>query len=266
MKVKIVMISIALVVLSSCSNHLLSNISDSNTEQSRSITFPETPVNLKTMIKRPSALGLEWDSVENSIGYKVYYISKIVDSAKQHIIGSNTNYINIKGLRYGDIYDIYVTSVDLSGNESLPSKVLTVHMDCKLKKPSGLAEIATTTDTIRLKWAVNGDPVGKYYVHLESSGHTKTVSVYTNYIEVNELQEGTEYYIFIESCSDDIYRSEYSDGIIVKTHSLYDTWSRDTVYIRGDKVRYNGIVYVAKWWSYNDIPGSVQYGPWESEK
>jgi uncharacterized repeat protein (TIGR02543 family) len=40
------------------------------------------------------------------------------------------------------------------------------------------------------------------------------------------------------------------------------TWSATTVYVAGDKVVYEGKLYVASWWTKNDRPGAVD-GPWQ---
>ncbi|ELR66788.1 Chitinase [Photobacterium marinum] len=39
-------------------------------------------------------------------------------------------------------------------------------------------------------------------------------------------------------------------------------WQSDKVYTKGDKVEYQGRIYVAKWWTFNNTPGGI-YGPWE---
>ncbi|MBV7300359.1 glycosyl hydrolase family 18 protein [Enterovibrio paralichthyis] len=40
-----------------------------------------------------------------------------------------------------------------------------------------------------------------------------------------------------------------------------EVWQADTVYLTGDKVVFNGDLYQAKWWTQNNVPGSM-YGPW----
>jgi len=42
--------------------------------------------------------------------------------------------------------------------------------------------------------------------------------------------------------------------------SSYDS---SKVYILGDRVLYNGILYEASWWTRGDTPGSAQWGPWK---
>ncbi|MCE2572220.1 S8 family serine peptidase [Motilimonas eburnea] len=41
------------------------------------------------------------------------------------------------------------------------------------------------------------------------------------------------------------------------------TWSPDQVYVKGDQVTLNGILYQAKWWNRNQQPGTEQWGPWQ---
>ncbi|MFT4210832.1 MAG: carboxypeptidase regulatory-like domain-containing protein [Microbacterium sp.] len=39
-------------------------------------------------------------------------------------------------------------------------------------------------------------------------------------------------------------------------------WSASTVYTAGDRVSYDGAVYVAQWWTQGETPGSTSYGAW----
>lgn len=247
-----------------CSNEQLVNGSLSSDSESRTITIPSIPENLYVYLKRPTTLGLGWSHIENAVKYKIYFRSQIADTKKITVIVSPTNRYEIKELPQGDIIDFWVTAIDISGAESKESKVFTSTMDCKLQKPAGLKEIGVTDTTIRLKWAVSGEMVGKYNVYLSSETGTKTVSVYTNYIEVTDLTPGTEYYIYIESSQNKVYRSDFSDGIVVKTKApVYDEWVANKVYTKGDRVQYKGYSYEAKWWNLNQAPSNEPYGPWD---
>ena len=39
-------------------------------------------------------------------------------------------------------------------------------------------------------------------------------------------------------------------------------WDPNTVYDSGDEVWYEGAVYVAQWWTRNQVPGASPWGPW----
>ncbi|MFO6424704.1 S8 family serine peptidase [Motilimonas sp. KMU-193] len=41
------------------------------------------------------------------------------------------------------------------------------------------------------------------------------------------------------------------------------TWSADQVYVKGDQVTLNGVLYQAKWWNRNQQPGVGLWGPWQ---
>ena len=41
-------------------------------------------------------------------------------------------------------------------------------------------------------------------------------------------------------------------------------WDSAQTYVGGDQVSYNGRLYRAKWWTYNEIPGAASWGPWEN--
>lgn len=263
-KLKIFVSLVVIGIVMGCSNNQIVGDSSINADSSRTITLPSTPYDLKEVIKRPTTLDLKWGHVESAVTYKIYYRSAIADTKKITVIESESNYYSIKGLPSGDIIDFWVTAIDYSGAESDSSKVLRVTMDCKLKKPSGLKEIGFDDVSIKLKWDVNGDPVGKHIVHLNSVNGNITQEVYTNYVKIYDLEPNTEYYIYIESCSGEIYRSDYSDGIVVKTAKpTYDEWNQDKVYVNGDIVQYQGEVFEAKWWNLNQNPNNEPYGPWK---
>lgn len=252
------------VVFLGCSNEQLVNGSLNEVNGSRTITIPSIPENLFVYLKRPTTLGLTWSHIENAVKYKIYYRSQIADTKKISVIESSTNRYEIKGLPKGDIIDFWVTAIDYSGAESKASKVLTEKMDCSLTKPTGLKEIGVTETTIRLKWDVSGELGGKYTVYLNSESGLKTAYVYTNYIEVTDLEPNTNYYIYIEQNSGKVYRSDFSDGIVVKTKApVYDEWVANKVYVKGDRVQYKGVSYEAKWWNLNQAPSDEPYGPWD---
>lgn len=43
----------------------------------------------------------------------------------------------------------------------------------------------------------------------------------------------------------------------------YPQWDSTEVYVLGDMVEYEGIIYRCKWWTQGNIPGTEQWGPWE---
>ncbi len=43
----------------------------------------------------------------------------------------------------------------------------------------------------------------------------------------------------------------------------YPQWDSGEIYVLGDIVVYEGIVYRCKWWTQGNIPGTEQWGPWE---
>jgi len=40
-------------------------------------------------------------------------------------------------------------------------------------------------------------------------------------------------------------------------------WNSTTVYMKGDRVSYNGSIYEAQWWTQGDVPGEQEWGPWK---
>jgi chitodextrinase len=44
---------------------------------------------------------------------------------------------------------------------------------------------------------------------------------------------------------------------------LPPAWDPNTVYTAGDQVSYDGAVYLATWWTRNEVPGASPYGAWQ---
>ena len=47
------------------------------------------------------------------------------------------------------------------------------------------------------------------------------------------------------------------------SHATVQEWAADRVYTTGDKVRYEGKTYIARWWTRNQAPGAP-WGPWRA--
>ncbi|MFF5084462.1 chitinase [Actinoplanes sp. NPDC000266] len=45
------------------------------------------------------------------------------------------------------------------------------------------------------------------------------------------------------------------------TATAYATWNPTATYVSGDRVRYHGVVYQAKWWTLGDVPGAQVSDP-----
>ncbi len=46
--------------------------------------------------------------------------------------------------------------------------------------------------------------------------------------------------------------------------ACYAAWSSSAIYVGGDHVTYQGVNYRAKWWTQGNVPGTEEWGPWES--
>jgi predicted extracellular nuclease len=60
----------------------------------------------------------------------------------------------------------------------------------------------------------------------------------------------------------DAFRSSDHDPVLIGLNFLPPEWNSRLVYLEGDKVSYNGSLWVASWWTQNQQPGNP-YGPWQ---
>jgi len=60
----------------------------------------------------------------------------------------------------------------------------------------------------------------------------------------------------------DAYRSSDHDPVIIGLNFLPPEYNPRLVYLAGDKVSYNGAVWLASWWTQNQQPGNP-FGPWQ---
>ncbi len=89
---------------------------------------PSPPTTLTSPSQTTSSISLQWLAATDNVGVKEYRIyqdgtRKTVTSLKGTATGTN---FTVTGLKSNTSHTFYVTAVDAAGNESLPSKTLSV--------------------------------------------------------------------------------------------------------------------------------------------
>ncbi len=88
----------------------------------------------------------------------------------------------------------------------------------------------------------------------------------TSKIIVNGLVDTSKagIYNIIYTVSDSKGLSTTVSSTITVIDTSVQTYSPTKVYVAGDIVLYNGVMYKAKWWTQGETPGATQWGPWEN--
>lgn len=252
---KILTVLVALLFFG-CNNTMeeVSQLSESNVTSRNSLSVVAAPENLRVHIKKPTWLNLIWNSVDGAVSYRLYHANGIEETTY--------NFKDLSNLVYGETYNFYVTAVDAMGNESLPSATLEVTMDVQLTKPTGLKVTAMTQTTAEITWDLKDEPIRVYSVMLLGPDRAESIGNYGNSIVIENLTEGQTYTVQVSSAGFNNDQSDISDKLTIIAGQFYPEWTTDVAYEKGTRVIYNGDVYEAKWWSYNDIPGAVVDGAW----
>ncbi len=159
---------------------------------------PDTvaPISPNGLVGEPSdsQFNIMWDqNTETDLdGYNVY-----VDGVKiNNTVISTTNY-TLTNLYNGQEYNIYITAVDIYGNESLPSHIVTAIPIASIQAPMNLTA-TTNSGSVSLSW--DAVPEADNYIvkrSTTSGGPYTTVaeSVYETYEDTDVISGTTYYYV-----------------------------------------------------------------------
>jgi fibronectin type 3 domain-containing protein len=93
-------------------------------------TKPTTPGSLTSPSQTQTSINLTWSAATDNVGVVGYRVYQVGGSRKNQFstlltTTTGTSY-TVTGLTKGTSYSFYVTAIDAAGNESLPTKTLTV--------------------------------------------------------------------------------------------------------------------------------------------
>ncbi|WP_165003316.1 MULTISPECIES: carbohydrate-binding protein [unclassified Enterococcus] len=135
--------------------------------------------------------------------------------------------------------------------------------------PRNLTTSGVTTRRATVNWspATDNDRVAKYNLKLiEKGGGTSTATTSALTYSYSNLKSNTEY--TVEITAED-RSGNVSDKAVIKFTTLKENesaipeWNPATVYVAGDRVVHEGIIYEARYWTQNNNPlESGEWGPW----
>jgi hypothetical protein len=100
------------------------------TTPAQDTTAPTSPISLSSPSQTTNSINLSWSPSTDNVGVVGYRVYQIGGSRKNQFTTlltttTNTTY-TVTGLTKGTSYSFYVTAIDAAGNESVPTRTLTV--------------------------------------------------------------------------------------------------------------------------------------------
>ncbi|MBA6232162.1 MULTISPECIES: glycosyl hydrolase family 18 protein [unclassified Colwellia] len=182
--------------------------------------------------------------------------------------GSNTNTVTITAPNVTQNTE-YVLSLSVSDGKATVTKstTVTVLADDIPNNPPVIEALADITLDENKSAAVNviatdADNDNLTYSWSVPAGLTQQGNGANVTLLANDVTQDTQYTVTVDvSDSKSIANKSFKVTVKNTDSGGVTTWDSNTIYNTGDKVKYNGVEYRAKWWTRNDQPDDV--GPWE---
>ncbi|WP_342535000.1 lytic polysaccharide monooxygenase [Lysinibacillus sp. FSL K6-1151] len=218
------------------------------------IEAPTQPNGLHTTKVTSNSAELKWSPSTDNVSVKEYQILR--DNKVVGVVPGTT--FADKNLKPTTKYTYTVKAVDAAGNVSNESEsivVETMHTAPDTEaptQPTALHTMGVTSSSADLMWSASEDNVAvDYYVIYQGTqadqmsvvGTSKT----TSFMDMN-LQSNTTYMYAVTAVDAAGNESIKSSILTVTTKDLgasYEQWSPFKAYTKGDKVEYQGKIYVA---------------------
>ncbi|WP_340679102.1 glycosyl hydrolase family 18 protein [Paraglaciecola sp.] len=182
-------------------------------------------------------------------------------------MGRTTDALTIIGPTVTQNTDYVLTISVFDGTDTVvKSTTVTVLGEDTVNKPPqvtpiedfSLAELTSKAVAVNASDPENDNLTYSWYV---PSGLTKQGSGSSVVLLAEEVSATTSYIVTV-TVSDGVNSVDESFTVTVTNHDGGGTtWNIGTIYNTGDKVFYQGVEYVAKWWTQGDIPSNG--GAWE---
>jgi len=196
------------------------------------VKIPDAPKNVVAMVSSANSITIEWSSVPNATGYRIYRSTN--SSGTYTLIGTSTtnSYIDNTG-NLGTTYYYKVTAYN--GNVESSQSIYTL-ATTQLNAPSGLTATVNSANSITIEWSRVSNATGyRIYRSTNSSGTYTLIgtSTTTSYTDTG-LSASTTYYYRVSTYNSNgegsqsnpasattstqlsITATAYSDGITIE--------------------------------------------------
>ena len=184
------------------------------------IERPAAPASVKIHTTMNEKVLLEWSAVSSGTkkakvaGYNIYANGK---KNNTELVAVTT--FLLTGLTANTDYDIFATSVDELGNESLISNVVhtktTSSSTTPPSKPTGLRCETKTGEVLKMRWGKSAGIVA-YDISVDGVKHNADY-IYTDSFFVRKLKPETEYAIRVRGYNGSLTASEWSEPVNATT-------------------------------------------------
>ncbi|EOL46461.1 M60 family metallopeptidase [Enterococcus caccae] len=217
------------------------------------------PTNLSVLDVKHDAVKLNWLASQGNSAIKEYIVYR---DGKEVARTATTELID-KTVQPATSYTYTVAAVNTAGETSANSANLQVKtLSAPIvetpapSKPTNLVSSNITQDSLTLHWAPSSSSIGIAGYTIYRDG-VKISTVRIPSFSDTQLQSNTTYTYQIAAFDNRNQESSKSDRFTIKTKEAdnnLSAWANNKVYTAGDKVLYNGIEYVAKWWTQGNRP------------
>jgi hypothetical protein len=186
------------------------------------VTKPSAPENLSLKWRSSSGFSVSWDSSTDNnkvSGYNIYLNGYRIN---EELINETT--YEFENLTAETIWQVVVTSVDHSGNESFISEILEVETHKTDNQPpmppQNLEVLQATGLALQLEWSGATDAeteVIGYNLYIDEVLYNTSAYIFENNIVIHHLLPETEYSITIEAVDAGLNLSAKSETFIVST-------------------------------------------------
>ncbi|WP_342503572.1 lytic polysaccharide monooxygenase [Lysinibacillus sp. FSL L8-0126] len=218
------------------------------------IEAPTQPNGLHTTKVTSNSAELKWSPSTDNVSVKEYQILR--DNKVVGVVPGTT--FTDKNLKPSTKYTYTVKAVDAAGNVSNESEsivVETMHTAPDTEaptQPTALHTMGVTSSSADLMWSASEDNVAvdHYVIYQGTQADQMSVvgtSKTTSFMDMN-LQSNTTYMYAVTAVDAAGNESIKSSILTVTTKDLgasYEQWSPFKAYTKGDKVEYQGKIYVA---------------------
>ncbi len=240
------------------------------------ISLPAAPDSLLATATSASQVNLSWaDNSDNETGFEVQRsLNGTSGWAKITTTAANATSFSNTGLSVSTRYYYQVLATNATGNSGYSNiaNATTLEAPVAPAAPSNLVATAISETRIDLSWSDNSDNESGFVVKRSldgTSGWAKIATTAANATSFSNtgLSASTQYYYKVraKNTTGNSGYSNIANAVTQGNGCTAPAWSSTKTYaVRGIHVSHNGHLWVSRYWTLGDEPGTQnQWGAWK---